>query len=253
MSLKNIEKEVLNLKTVFLDLKNIINTLASKCVSLEKRLKKQKKFSFKCKRCSEKFETVDDLKKHKKDENSCKANFECDDCEKTFDTEKALNIHTKTHEKYACEECEDEFNFERTLDMHISAVHGSMKLYCHYFNNDKECPYSDQCIYAHEESPDCKFGNACERMLCMFQHEDKEESDDEEDAESEDDDEHEENDVDITDLEPSLKKVAEALEKVTDLLRKQTSPLKCNFCDFEAKNQNGLTMHMKSKHGDKSK
>lgn len=29
----------------------------------------------------------------------------------------------------------------------------------------------DQCIYAHEESPDSMFGKGCDRIMCMFQHE----------------------------------------------------------------------------------
>ena len=63
-----------------------------------------------------------------------------------------------------------------------------MKMFCHYYNNDKECPYDDQCIFAHEESPDCKFGKGCERIKCMFQHEESDESEDEDENESDDDD-----------------------------------------------------------------
>jgi hypothetical protein len=136
-----------------------------------------------------------------------------------------------------------------------------MKIFCHYINNDKDCPYDDQCIFSHEESPECKFGSECERIMCMFQHEERDVSDDEDDDASEDESVEENGDdtedkselIKITDLEPSLKKVEEAMTKVNILLQKQSSLLKCDLCEFEARNANGLTMHKKAKHTDNSK
>ena len=84
----------------------------------------------------------------------------------------------------------------------------------------------------------------------MFQHEVNDEPDDDEDEQSDDEDDVEKNDeeniITINDIEPSLKKVEEAMDKVNILLQKQTSLLKCDACDFEAKNTNGL--HKKAKH-----
>ena len=131
---------------------------------------------------------------------------------------------------------------------HIEAVHGSMTIFCHYYNNEKECPFEDQCIFAHEDSPKCKFEDGFERMLCMFQHENKPENDDELEEENDDDANDEENIITINDIEPSLKKVKEAMKKVNVLLQKQTSLFKCDACEFEARNINGLTMHKKAKH-----
>ena len=60
-------------------------------------------------------------------------------------------------------------------------------------------------------------------MLCMFQHEEKDEPD-EEDDESDDErdvdknDNDEENIITINDIEPSLKTVEEAMDKVNILL-----------------------------------
>ena len=57
----------------------------------------------------------------------------------------------------------------------------------------------------------------------------------------------------ITDIEPSLQKVEDAMEKVQQLLLKENkSKLKCDICEFQAKNSNGLNMHMKAKHQDNS-
>ena len=77
------------------------------------------------------------------------------------------------------------------------------------------------------------------------------EEDDERDVDRNDNDE--ENIITINDIEPSLKKVEEAMDKVNILLQKQTFALKCDTCDFEARNVNGLTMHKKAKHTDNSK
>ena len=43
-----------------------------------------------------------------------------------------------------------------------------------------------------------------------------------------------------------LKKIQEAVDKFEVMLKKCS--LKCDDCDFEARNQNGLTMHIKAKH-----
>ena len=262
MSSKDIENLLLNLNAEFGDLKSKTNSLIKKYEVLEKQLKKQKKSSFKCSKCDKKFEKVKELQTHKKEGSECQANFKCDECDKMFKTEKQLSVHLKKHEKFACEECDSEYNYEGLLEKHVDAVHGSMKIFCHFWNNDKECPYDDQCIFAHEDSPECKFGNGCERIMCMFQHEENNDGDaDKNDESSDEDDDESDNDdengvkhlVNVTDLEPSLKKVEEAMEKVNNLLQKQVSALKCNLCEFEAKNTNGLTMHKKARHPDNSK
>ena len=103
--------------------------------------------------------------------------------------------------------------------------------------------------------------------MCMFQHEDcndddegdedvdqKNENSDEDDDESDDGDENDDrNLVNVTDLEPSMRKVEDTMEKVHTLLQRQFSALRCDLCDFEARNANGLNMHKKAKHTDNIK
>ena len=62
----------------------------------------------------------------------------------------------------------------------MQAAHEEISLFCHYFNNEKDCPFEEECIFVHEESEICKFGKACERILCMYKHErdDKDDNDD---------------------------------------------------------------------------
>ena len=167
-----------------------------------------------------------------------------------------LSVYQKTHEKFECDKCDCVYNYEGLLEKHSQAVYGSMKIFCNFFNNDKDCPYDDQCIFAHEDSPDCKFGKGCERILCMFHHEESEVSDDKEDDDDIENDtdnlnDNDENVMTIEDIEPCLKRVEEAMEKVKIALEKQA--LKCDQCDFEARNLNGLNMHKKAKHTNISK
>ena len=49
------------------------------------------------------------------------------------------------------------------------SVHATNK-YCHYFNNQKSCPFELLgCKFKHEESPTCKFQNRF-NSLCPFRH-----------------------------------------------------------------------------------
>ena len=112
-----------------------------------------------------------------------------------FKCENQLSVHSQKHEIFTIQECDCEFNFEGLLEKHSKAVHGRMKMFCDYYNNDKECPYDIQCVYAHEESPDCMFGKGCERIMCMFQHEDSYESDNDDDNESDNDEDDEDDKI----------------------------------------------------------
>ena len=56
--------------------------------------------------------------------------------------------------------------------------------------------------------------------------------------------------VKLADIEPVLAKIELAMKKANNLLK--GIKLNCDKCDFVGKNQNGLTMHKKGKHRDKS-
>ena len=60
------------------------------------------------------------------------------------------------------------------------------------------------------------------------------------------DDIADEDESDSDALKPILNKFKEAVEKFDTMLQKCS--LKCKHCEFEAKDQNGLGMHMKAKH-----
>jgi hypothetical protein len=42
---------------------------------------------------------------------------------------------------------------------------------CHYFNNDKSCPYQEVgCMFLHQASEACYFDSNCRNKLCPYQH-----------------------------------------------------------------------------------
>ena len=251
---KELEAEFVGLKEEFLGVKSKIDDLINKYSSLEKKyeknVRKSKIVNFKCNNCGDKFESVVELKEHK--DEGCQGEFECDECERKFKKESRLEKHKKTHEKFECGDCDKVFKKELTLDRHITAAHENITLFCHYFNNEEDCPFEDECVFVHEESDVCKFGKACERILCMYKHErrnsDENDDNDGSDDESESDDSDDELEVDIEELKPVLGKLEEAFEKLSISLKKHFGPLKCDMCEFEAKKQNGLTMHKRAKH-----
>ena len=57
--------------------------------------------------------------------------------------------------------------------------------------------------------------------------------------------------ISIDDIEPSLRNVEEAMEKVNALLKQKK--WNCDVCEFEARNANSLKMHKKANRGNKQK
>ena len=144
---------------------------------------------FKCNKCDQEFANAHSLKTHKKIHAQSCMPLRCDDCEKTFNEEWKLTAHIRTHKKYSCDQCDKSFKFEDTRSKHIKIAHEGLKLYCHYFNNEKDCPFEDKCVFLHENSEVCKYGELCGRNYCMFKHEGNDDS-----IGSNDDDEEDEND-----------------------------------------------------------
>jgi len=168
-----------------------------------------------------------ELQKHRNDKKCCVDDFKCKKCDKSYKCETDLETHQKTYGNLECGQCECKYDSEGQLEKHVSAVHGKFKIFCHYHNNDKDCPFEGRCIFAREESPDCRFGQLCERVMFMFAHEerdvsdseDKDDSDDENDDDENNEDEHIEDEhlFKVKNIEPSLRKVEEAMDKIQQL------------------------------------
>ena len=137
MSDKNLEEVFRNHKTEFNDLHTKIEGIINKYEVLEKQLESKKNGPFRCRKCKMKFESLKELQKHKKDKKCCVDDFKCKQC---FKSETDLDTHKITHGNFVCGQCDCKYDIEGQLDKHVSAVHGKNKIFCHYHNNEKDCP-----------------------------------------------------------------------------------------------------------------
>ena len=144
---------------------------------------------------------------------------------------------------------------EDIRDKHVKIAHEGLKIYCCFFNNDTECPHEDQCVFLHEDSPICRYGNSCERDNCMFKHKisvdvDDDgndvdvDDDDEEECENEETDELVNDHTNETFVNPSqVGKVDAAIDE------DEVSTYKCDLCDdYEAPTQNQIQNHRYNAH-----
>ena len=230
MSQKDLEEEFKKLALEFKDLKFLTEKLFKKYEKLENKYEKCLKIKvsafFQCKICEQECSNIKDLQEHKKEKHTTSEDFKCDDCDKIFKSQKKLDDHEKTHEKFECDECDKVFQYEGLLERHVDAVHSDSDciIYCHYYNNGKECPFGDVCIFEHEESDKCKYGQACERIKCMYSHDENDNEDNEDDEDGEDSDS---SNIDLGKVRPVLEKVRQSVEKC-DILMDQCS-VKCKF------------------------
>ena len=71
---------------------------------------------------------------------------------------------------FQCTICDKEFHLMWRLSKHLSS-HGTSLKFCHYYNNDKFCPFeANGCKFAYLEAPSCKFKRHCGNNLCQFTH-----------------------------------------------------------------------------------
>ena len=164
---KDLEEEVSKVKQEFKELKLNYDTLSKKYESLCKTPEDVMK---KCEKCNKEFASEKHLRMHIKTHKATSSNFTCTECEKTFDGEWKLNAHRKTHKNYPCDQCEKSYKTEELKEKHKRISHEELKLFCHFYNNDKNCPHAVECIFLHEVSGICKYGALCERNYCMYKH-----------------------------------------------------------------------------------
>ena len=97
-------------------------------------------------------------------------------------------VTTTYTEEFNCDECDKVLKYKAALEKHKEAAHENAELFCHFLNNNKDCPFEDEYIFVHEESGNCKYGYQCERKLCMFMQEKTEEEGFEPDSDDNNDD-----------------------------------------------------------------
>ena len=120
---------------------------------------------FKCIVCDENFNTSADLKKHRKSHKTAVWSFQFDECETVFNEEWKLNAHSKQHVNYMCDLCDKAFKNEEAKKNHNKIVDENQKLYCHYYNNGKDCPPDRERVFLHIVPEVCMYV-FCERHFC---------------------------------------------------------------------------------------
>ena len=57
-------------------------------------------------------------------------------------------------------------------------VHENDVKFCHFYNNEKHCPFKEfGCRFKHENSPECFFKDRCKNKLCQYKHKVKQNKD----------------------------------------------------------------------------
>ena len=187
-----------------------------------------------CNACGVSMNTAREYKDHMRCYHS-KESMKCSECERIFDEEWKLNAHLKKHKEFSCQQCEQTFKYEDIIEKHIAIAHEGMKLYCHFYNNEKNCPFEENCIFLHEYSTQCKYGKLCERINCMFMHEVNEEPSDDRDND----------DGELNVQCPNCDfKVTNDLSLEVHYERKHSGYYDCALCGYRARDEESLDTHL---------
>ena len=212
-------------------------------------ISEKEKTKVKCNKCKVNLENVTNVKKHKNVQKAKTMIFKCEKCEKEFYEEWKLRAHVKIHNKIKCEQCEKTFANSDIKEKHVRIAHENVKLYCHFYNNEKSCPFADKCIFLHQHSKFCKYDELCERDLCMFKHKknnvplNSDDCVDQNDDDKQDDFEDEEEESEI-DEEDTANKTFINPTQVGNI----DCIIKCEICDFEASTRSEFDNHKTRSH-----
>ena len=123
-----------------------------------------------CDMCDVLFADKTQLTQHNKTKH-CKRKV-CRICEQSFNESFQLEEHLiSEHEKnkgYKCMKCECAFVLKWRLKNHVEGhMSGSKVKTCHYYNNNKVCPYEFVgCMFKHTEANECPNSSRCTKTKC---------------------------------------------------------------------------------------
>ena len=160
-------------------IKELLEENTKKTKEVESKIKIQKNKTIKmrpetikCEECGELCLTKSELKTHVKTHHP--KTFCCDTCDKIFYESWQLEKHLETHstkiKEKKCDICGKEFFLQWRFRQHINVHQDPNVPTCHYYNNNKVCPYDHVgCKFRHVDAPMCK-KKSCENKLCPFRH-----------------------------------------------------------------------------------
>ena len=89
----------------------------------------------------------------------------CSSCKRVFSKNSDLENHLeKDHnvEKFECENCDKKFALKWRLAKHEKMHIRKNRKKCHYFNNQKACPFEKLgCMFEHSAAGECHNGSFC--------------------------------------------------------------------------------------------
>ena len=126
-----------------------------------------------CNKCGKAFATKKKFKKHMQEMHPSK--IECKICDKVFTKNCDLEVHIRNEHQtlndFMCDMCDKRFVLKWRFLKHQEIHKDQNRRKCHYFNNDKYCPFEEiGCMFAHEASEICMFDEICSKKLCAYKH-----------------------------------------------------------------------------------
>jgi DNA-binding PadR family transcriptional regulator len=214
-------KEALEIRVK--DLEELVRQLLQKVKVLEDTIDK-KEIKIDAVKTSDKIDDNISFKKiirHNPNETHSRR-FECENCDEIFTSRWKLEHHLEDHKKkkeFKCNQCGKEFFLEWRLNQHLRGHSKIDQKCCHYYNNDKTCPYEIiGCKFKHESSAICLLGQNCQNRTCQFRHEIAKENKPNESLKSTDKSMTEDNVAIVSDQTfATNKQLGEALEKMKAL------------------------------------
>ena len=177
---EEVDKELKKLKQIVTSLENRLDGSEQKVKYLEEKLAQKAgetenldEMHIKCKFCEETFISKRNLKKHLRDSHPIQ--IKCNDCTEIFVKNSDLEVHLEEQHvrsmEYKCDKCDKKFALKWRLKKHLEVHSKENTKFCHYFNNEKYCPYERiGCKFLHQNSSICYFGKRCANNLCQFRH-----------------------------------------------------------------------------------
>ena len=81
-----------------------------------------------------------------------------------------VRIHHK-HRNFVCNKCNADFVMKQSFRKHIQGHHISSRRTCHYYNNEKDCPFQTVgCRFLHDKATLCRYGDQCSLSKCQYRH-----------------------------------------------------------------------------------
>ena len=171
--LKNTTKELFEVKEELNHVKKEVNKLKANDFVQKIEQTIGSETNEKCRICDKTFNSRIKLRRHYIENHRQK--IKCKLCDETFekncDLEEHIKINHQSAECFKCEECDKDFVLKWRLKKHQESHISKSVKKCHYFNNNKQCPFENiGCMFIHSVSDTCMYGNNCTKKMCSFQH-----------------------------------------------------------------------------------